>query len=124
MRLLTDQDIYHFTIEWLKKEGHDLLTANDLGMARASDEKLLNKATEINRIFVTRDKDFGALVFLKNKISCGVILLRSAPEDIEKTHTVLKTLFKEYEEKELQNLFCVIEPNKYRIRHLPHIKPN
>ena len=85
MRLLIDQDIYHFTIEWLKKEGHDVITASELGMARASDEKLLKKAAEINRIFVTRDKDFGALVFLKNKVSCGVVLLRSAPEDIEKT---------------------------------------
>jgi len=124
MRLLTDQDIYHFTIEWLKKEGHDVITASELGMSRASDEKLLDKAKELNRIFVTRDKDFGALVFLKNKVSCGVILLRSTPEDIEETQAELKSLFEEYEEKELYNLFCVVEPNQYRIRHLPHIKTN
>jgi predicted nuclease of predicted toxin-antitoxin system len=122
MRLLTDQDIYHFTIEWLKKEGYDVITASELGMSRASDEKLLDKAKELNRIFVTRDKDFGALVFLKNKESCGVILLRSAPEDIEETQAELKSLFEEYEEKELHNLFCVVEPSQYRIRHLPHIK--
>lgn len=124
MRLLTDQDIYYFSIKWLKKEGHDVLTASDLGMSIVSDEKLLAKAAELNRIFVTRDKDFGALVFLKNKISCGVILLRTTPENIKKTHAVSEILFTEYEEKELQNLFCVVEPNQYRIRHLPHIKTN
>ena len=43
MRLLTDQDIYSFSIEWLKKEGHDVLTASDLHMSRTSDEKLLAK---------------------------------------------------------------------------------
>lgn len=124
MRLLTDQDIYLLTIERLKKDGHDVITASELGMSRASDGRLLDKAKELNRIFVTRDKDFGALVFLKNKVSCGVILLRSTPEDLEETHAVLKTLFKEYKEKKLQNLFCVVEPNQYRVRHLPHIKTN
>lgn len=44
MRVLTDQDIYYFSIEWLKKEGHDVLTTSDLHMSRASDEKLLAKA--------------------------------------------------------------------------------
>jgi predicted nuclease of predicted toxin-antitoxin system len=119
MRILTDQDIYNITIEWLKKEGHDVITVKELGMSRSPDEKILEKATEMQRLFITRDKDFGALVFLKRKSSFGVILLRSNPADIEETQEELKTLLKEYKEKELHNLFCVVESTQYRIRHLP-----
>ena len=64
MRFLVDQDVYQVTIEWLKKEGHDVVTAKELGMQRAADQDLLKKAKEKDRLFLTRDKDFGALVFL------------------------------------------------------------
>ncbi len=40
MRLLVDQDVYYVTIEWLRKEGHDVVTAKELGMQRAADEDL------------------------------------------------------------------------------------
>jgi predicted nuclease of predicted toxin-antitoxin system len=35
--------------------------------------ELLQKARVMKRLFVTRDKDFGALVFLKEEIATGVI---------------------------------------------------
>ncbi len=60
MKLLADQDVYHITIEWLRKNGHNVVTAREIGMARAADEELLAKAKEVNRLFLTRDKDFGA----------------------------------------------------------------
>ena len=64
MRLLADQDLYHITIEWLRSEGYDVVTARELDLHRASDEDLLRKALAEDRRFITRDKDFGALVFL------------------------------------------------------------
>jgi len=44
MRLLADQDIYKITIDHIRECGHDLLTANELGLQQASDEDLLIKA--------------------------------------------------------------------------------
>ena len=79
MRLLIDQDVYHFTILWLRQEGHNVVTAKELGMHRVEDEALLQKALELDRLFLTRDKDFGALVFLKAASSKGVILLQLPP---------------------------------------------
>ena len=58
MRLLVDQDVYYVTIEWLRKEGHDVVTAKELGMQRAADEDLLKKAKVTDRFFLTRDKGF------------------------------------------------------------------
>ena len=37
----------------------------------------------MERLFVTRDKDFGTLVFFEEEASGGVIFLRGKPKQIE-----------------------------------------
>ena len=115
MRFLTDQDVYFSTITLLREWGNDVVTAKELNMNKAKDEELLLKAKALNRIFVTRDKDFGALVFMKD-INNGVILLRMTPSNIEETHRELKYLLSEHTEEELNQYFSVVEPNRHRIR--------
>ncbi len=118
MRFLIDQDVYQVTVDQLKQWGHDVTTARELGMHRASDERLLARAREAEWILVTRDKDFGALSFLKESLSTGVILLRLTPMTVEMVHRELGLLLNEQAEDELKSLFCVVEPHRYRIRHL------
>jgi len=124
MRLLIDQDVYKVTIDCLKRWGHDIVTAGQLGMQQATDEDLLKKAGETKRLFVTRDKDFGALVFLKEELATGVIFLRVTPLTIEHIHLQLKFLFDEHTEEELMRVFCVVEPRRHRIRYLFGRKDN
>jgi len=120
MRFLADQDVYHLTIEWLRKEGHDIVTARELKMQRAADQDLLKKARGMDRLFLTRDKDFGTLVFLRASESAGVILLRIMPMVVDEVHQELRRLFEEHKEEELGRVFCVVEPHRHRIRRLPH----
>jgi predicted nuclease of predicted toxin-antitoxin system len=117
MRFLTDQDVYFSTMALLREWGNDVISAKELNMSRTSDEELLLKAKELNRIFVTRDKDFGALVFLR-EINCGVILLRMTSSTLEETHKELKYLLDEHTEEELNQFFSVVEPNRHRIRKI------
>jgi len=119
MRFLVDQDVYQVTIEWLKKEGHDVVTAKELGMQRAADQDLLKKAKEKDRLFLTRDKDFGALVFLRALKAAGVILLRVTPVVVDEVHQELQRLFRGHKEEEFNKFFCVVEPYRHRIRRLP-----
>lgn len=118
MHFIADQDVYWLTIAELKKWGHDILTARELGMQRASDEQLLNKATELSCTLITRDKDFGALAFLKEEASAGIIFLRCSPSNLNKVHDELKRLLSEHEEEELKSYFAVVEQNRYRLRRL------
>jgi len=116
MRFLTDQDVYQSTVEFLRKLGHDVVRAKDLGLARASDEDLLEQACEAQRILVTRDKGFGALVFLWWKEHSGVILLRMEPSTVEEVHHELAKLLEVHSEAELRSRFIVVEPGRHRIR--------
>ncbi len=118
MRFLADQDIYKITMDHLREWGHDLLTAQDLGLQQASDEDLLKRARGKNRLLLTRDKGFGGLVFLHKELSTGVILLRMTPVSAEEVHHELHRLLEEHGEDELRNVFCVVEPHRHRIRRL------
>ncbi len=64
MRLLADQDVYAATIQFLQGLGHDVVPVAQIGLAQADDADLLRIAGQQGRIFVTRDRDFGGLVFV------------------------------------------------------------
>lgn len=78
MNLLLDQDVYAITARHLRAQGHNVMTASDLGRSRASEEALLSIAHQQGRLFVTRDRDLGGLVFVR-AYGAGVIYLRSGP---------------------------------------------
>jgi predicted nuclease of predicted toxin-antitoxin system len=118
MRFIADQDVYWITIKAMREWGHEVATASDLGMGKASDEELLNKAKEQSRILLTRDKDFGTLTFLKESISAGIVFLRCSPANLDKVHHQLKRLLAEHKEEELNSCFAVVEPKRYRLRRL------
>ncbi|MFB3887585.1 MAG: DUF5615 family PIN-like protein [Thermodesulfobacteriota bacterium] len=118
MRFLADQDVYRITIDALKEWGHDVVSVKDIGMTRARDEGLLAAAWNADRILITRDKDFGSLLFLKEEVGRGVIFLRGAPKTFGEVHRELKRLLKEHNEDELKRSFCVVETGRHRIRHL------
>ena len=95
MKLLADNDVYKITVDFLRQHGHDVVNAKELGLNKASDKELLEKAKIMDRLFITRDKDFGMLVFLKKE-----------------------KILEKYTEKDLKTTFCVVEPHRYRIRRV------
>jgi predicted nuclease of predicted toxin-antitoxin system len=117
VKFLTDQDVYAVTTRLLRALGHDVVTAAELGLSRAADNILLARSVQDQRVFITRDKDFGGLVFV-GRLGKGVILLRIKPETIELVHRELVRIIQEYSEDELRGAFVVVEPGAHRFRKL------
>lgn len=117
MKFLADQDVYAITIALLSGLGHDVDRAAQLGLAQAEDAQLLRVAHEQGRIFVTRDRDFRALVFVQGS-GPGVIYLRILPSTQSAVHLELERALTLYSEQEMQASFVVIEPGRHRIRKL------
>jgi predicted nuclease of predicted toxin-antitoxin system len=86
VKFLTDQDVYEVTVLRLVALAHDVTRARELGLSRATDEQLLQRADREGRVLVTRDKGFGQLVFLHGQAHSGVILLRIDPISITPVH--------------------------------------
>jgi len=120
MNFLVDHDVYFMTVLFLRQEGHDVITAKELSMHEAGDADLLSTAKTLDRIFMSRDKDFGALVFLHAVTSPGVIFLRVTPLEVDQVHGELRRLLREQTEGTLKKSYCVVESHRYRIRQLPY----
>ena len=118
MKFLADQDVYSATVKLLRELGHDVVTASELGLAQAEDSELLRVAHEKERIFVTRDRDYGGLVFVQGS-GPGVIYLRMLPATVSAVHTELERMLTIYSEPELQGSFVVVEPGRHRKRKPP-----
>lgn len=117
MRFLLDQDVYAITARFLRDLGHDIVTAADIGVSRAADEELLSLAQEQKRLFMTRDRDFGGLVFVR-ELGAGIIYLRILPTTIHAIHAELNRILQSYSEEDLHQAFVVVEPGRHRFRRI------
>lgn len=117
MRLLLDQDVYEITYRFLVGLGHDVAKVSELGMATADDEHNLRKASELGRVFVTRDRDYGNLVFIR-QMKIGVIYLRILPTNSGAVHSELDRVLNLYDESELTSAFVVVEAGRHRFRRI------
>ncbi len=115
MKFLTDQDVYGTTVRFLAGLGHEVVPVARLGLAQAEDAHLLGIAGEQDRLFITRDRDFGGLVFVEGG-GHGVIYLRILPSTQNAVHAEMERVLTLYSEVELRRAFLVIEPGRHRIR--------
>ncbi len=63
---------------FLKKRGYEAIHVRDIGLLTASDPEILQAAAKEERILLTADSDFGALLALGSLASPSVLLMRSA----------------------------------------------
>ena len=115
MRLLADQDVYSATVQYLRGLGHDVVTAAEKGMSRSEDSDLLRIAQAEGRAFVTRDRDYGNLVFVQSS-GTGVLYLRVLPSTLVAVHAELERVLSLYDDAELLGSFVVVEPGRHRMR--------
>ena len=85
------------------------------------DDELLNLANKENRILITNDTDFGELIFLQNRVTAGIVLLRIKGQDVKKKLKLLSKLIGLYSDK-IENYFVVISDRRIRFRILEDIK--
>lgn len=105
------------TARFLGGLGHDVVPAAQIGLSQAGDEFLLKTAQGLGRILVTRDRDFGTIVFLKAQ-GAGVLYLRILPSTQNAVHKELERVLKIYSEDDLLKAFVVIEPAGHRFRRI------
>ena len=117
MKFLLDQDVYAITARFLTALGHDVVRAVELGLSRAPDEDILREAHSRERLLVTRDRDFGNLVFVRG-LGGGVLYLRILPSTQNSVHHELERILSSYSQEELSKAFVVVETGGHRFRRL------
>ncbi|MBX3729907.1 MAG: DUF5615 family PIN-like protein [Candidatus Sumerlaeia bacterium] len=116
MRLLADVNVEDAMIQWLRDRGHDVMLARE-GYARAADMDLLVIAVESRRVIITRDKDFGELVFRNAQQAIGVILVRLRAHNQSERLQLLKPFWPSIEAAAIGSL-VVVSNDRLRIKPL------
>jgi predicted nuclease of predicted toxin-antitoxin system len=77
VKFLIDQNRSPRLAELLRGDGHDAVHTLELGLERAADDELIELASLQDRVIVSGDTDFGALLALRDRRSPSVVLFRS-----------------------------------------------
>jgi predicted nuclease of predicted toxin-antitoxin system len=76
MNLLLDQGLPRGAVSILRQAGHDTVHAGDIGLATAEDTQILSRAVAEQRVVITLDADFHALLALSGADKPSVIRIR------------------------------------------------
>jgi predicted nuclease of predicted toxin-antitoxin system len=117
VNLLIDESVDRQIVEKLRQDGYDVVYVSDLDPG-ISDDAVLRIANDTLALLVTADKDFGELVFRRQQINAGVLLIRLAGLQKE-TKTELVADAMRTHSDELPGAFSVLSPGMIRIRNRP-----
>lgn len=114
MKFLADEGVDRSIVDGLRQKGYNTLYVieEDRGL---DDERILQMAENEKRILITKDKDFGELVFRLNRVHAGVVLLRLEGLATSKRGQVVCDLLDKYK-AHIRHSFTVIQHGAIRIR--------
>jgi predicted nuclease of predicted toxin-antitoxin system len=117
MRLCADENLPGDCVAALRAAGHDVRWIRET-MPGATDDAVLACARREKRLLLTFDKDFGALVFQKNRRHpAGIVLFRlSLPSPAETAASVSRIL---ESRQDWTGHFSVVDDTSIRMRPFP-----
>jgi predicted nuclease of predicted toxin-antitoxin system len=116
VKLLADENVHGDIVAWPRAGAHDVLYAAEL-LRGNSDDELLAIAREQERILITDDKDFGELVYHRQLVTHGIVLLRLKNPSVAARLRHLETIWATVE-SQLPGRFVVTSDWKVRARDL------
>ena len=116
MKFVADEGVDATLVSLLRSDNHDVTYFAEAETS-TSDAIILELANSQGRILITRDKDFGELVYRMKMIHSGIILARL--EDLKSsTRSQIVFDFITNHETELTGSFIVVQSGTARIRKI------
>jgi predicted nuclease of predicted toxin-antitoxin system len=105
--------------DWLRGRGHDAVHAAEVGLERAPDAVILQRAQLESRILLTADLDYPRLLVLAQSIGPGLILFRGGNHSNDEILNRLAKALAVIPHAQIPSSIIVIEKSRIRRRDLP-----
>lgn len=112
MRFLVDECTGPKVAEWLRNQGHEILSVFDEARG-VEDDWVIHKAYDESWILITNDKDFGEKVYRERRPHRGVIFMRLEDERAANKIEVLRRLLAGHADR-LADRFVVVTEVRVR----------
>lgn len=109
---IVDAGVGKIIENWLLSEGYSIYSVISLN-PEISDSEIISLASESNSVIITMDKDFGELVYNRNFVHKGILLLRLEDAVAEEKLASIQNIIPEHIDK-LKNKFSVYQNGKLR----------
>ena len=123
MRFLANAGVSPKTVDFLKQLGHEAVHVRTLGLERAADRVLIDRALADSSVVVTFDLDFGDILALGVLDKPSVIICRLADERADSVNRQLATVLAERLAELEAGALILVEDTRYRVRKLPIGRP-
>lgn len=117
MKFLADESVDGEIVRRLRSAGHKVAYVAEMSPG-ITDEVVLHKAVENELLLITADKDFGELIFLRGKLSAGILLLRLVGLTPRKKADLTLEVVRDHG-VQLFGSFTVVSSSAVRIRRNP-----
>lgn len=122
MRLLLDQGLPRTTVLHLHNFGIEAVHVGDVGLATGSDATILEAARQQERIVVTLDADFHALLVLSGAIGPSVVRIRIEGLQAEALARLLVDVLRVCSDELMSGAMASVTDSGVRVRRLPLLR--
>lgn len=119
LRFLADMNISPLTVEALRRAGWDIVRVSNLPPANATDREILELARREDRVVVTQDMDFSALLAVEGFHRPSLVTLRLLETGPETVIRRLLQVLPQVEAALRQGSAVTVEDTVVRVRQLP-----
>lgn len=119
IKLLADMNISPQTVQTLQQNGWDVIRMTDVLYQSASDREILEWAGSNNRVIVTQDLDFSALLALSERHQPILITLRLGDADPSTVSHRLLLVLPQVLSALLEGSAITVTDTAVRVRGLP-----
>ena len=119
MRWLLDQGLARSAAEMLRQAGHDAVHVGEIGRADAADAAILALAAYEQRVVVTLDADFHALLAVSAATEPSVIRIREEGLKGSETTLLVLAIHSQFADSLLKGCVITVVRGSARLRFLP-----